>query len=128
MDPFATVYIEPLNGYPNTYRLAWEPSVREADVHPAFAALTDILNHAAGPVHIVLDLTCDPNIPLSLTTQEAFSGPFRHPNLGSWLVVGANWRARMIADVISQVGPGDNIRWFGGDAEAVDYLNSLQAR
>ncbi len=125
MDIQPTVRVEPVDGSLNAYRLIWEERVHEADVPAAFHALTAILDKAAAPVHVLVDLSRNPNIPLAATTQETLSGPFRHPRMGEWLVVGTNWRAKMVADVITKVGLRTNIHWFDAEADALAFLERL---
>lgn len=125
MENQPTVRIEPIEGYPGARRLFWETHVQEVDVKPAFEALTAILEKAEAPVHVLVDLTRDPNIPLGITTMETLTGPFRHKKMGEWLVIGTNWRARMIADVITKVGLRQNIHWFDSEADALAYLAGM---
>jgi hypothetical protein len=125
MNSLPTVRVEALRGLDNVLRLFWETRIVEADVRPAFEALTSALDKAQHHTHVLVDLTCDPNIPLAATMQATIAGPFRHPKMGEWVVVGTNWRARMIADVIARVGPRDNIHWFDTEDQALVFLRKL---
>src|SRR5688572_30105678 len=99
METNATVRVEPVEGYINAYWLRWDREVKEADIAPAFHKLTAALVAADGPVYVIVDLRQDPNMPVATTMQETMAGPFRHENMGEWLVIGKNWRAEMIASV-----------------------------
>src|SRR5687767_1737208 len=103
MESKVTVRVEPVEGYTNAYWLLWERQVKEIDIAPAFHKLTQALDAANGPVYVIVDLRQDPNMPLAATVQETMAGPFRHANMGEWLVIGQNWRAEMIANVITKV-------------------------
>lgn len=127
MDHKSTVTIEPIDAYPNAVRLRWERWVVEADVRPAFHELTRRLDIARQPLNVIVDLSADPRLPLQTTISETISGPFAHPNMGVWLVVGTNQRAHFIADMITRVGRQDSIRWFQTEAEAIEFLSGLEA-
>jgi hypothetical protein len=123
-----TVTIEPIKDHPNALRLNWERWVVEADVRPTFHELTHYLDEAFAPVNVLVDLTSDPRLPLQTTISETISGPFMHPNMGMWLVVGTNQRAQIVANVITLVGLRDSIRWFESEAEALAFLDQLEGR
>jgi hypothetical protein len=105
--------------------LIWDKQVAVEDVAPAFQKLTAILDKAEMPVHVLVDLRSDPAIPLSATTTEVLGGPFRHKMMGEWLVIGKNWRAEMIANVITKVGLRMNISWFETADEALARLREI---
>lgn len=124
----ATVRVEPVEGYENAYWLIWDAEVSVEDVAPAFRQLTAALDAASSAVHVMVDLRSDPHLPLAATTQETLAGPFRHPRMGEWLVIGTNWRAEVVANVISKVGLRMNIRWYATEEDALNHLKELATR
>lgn len=102
--------------------MIWEHAVEKDDVAHAFRDLVDCLDAAPTPMYIVVDLRADPRFPLIETFRAALNGPFRHPNLSEWLVVGANSVARSIGSTLVSVSNRDNIHWFNTLEEALDYL------
>jgi hypothetical protein len=125
MSELPSLRVEPVEGIANACWMIWDKQIAVADVAPAFKKLTAILDKAETPVHVLVDLRSDPAIPLSLTTTEALAGPFRHRMMGEWLVIGKNWRAEVVADVVSKVGLRMNISWFETADDALARLREL---
>jgi hypothetical protein len=123
-----TVRVEPIPDYRESYKLIWEGRVQAEDVPPAFAILNKALAEASAPIYVLVDLTSNPTLPLSVTIEETLRGPFNHPMLAEWLVYGTNWRAQTIANVITKVGLRSNIRWSSSEAEALEYLGSVRPK
>lgn len=121
-----TVWIEAVEGYANARWLRWASTIDEADVRAAFHDLTQVLNAASGPVHVLVDLRSDPRLPLQTTILETMNGPFMHRNMGRWLVIGSNHRAEIVASVITKVGRRASIAWFKTDGEALAHLGELE--
>jgi len=126
MQPYSTVTIAPLEGH-NALLLRWEAWINEFDIPAAFHKLTAALDQASLPVHVVVDLTRNPNLPLATTINETLSGPFMHPMMGEWVVVGSNRRAEIVARTVTAVGLRTNNRWFDDVSEAMVYLEALEA-
>jgi hypothetical protein len=127
MEHRPTVFIESVDNHPTAVWLRWERWVVEADVRPAFHEMTHRLDTARQPVHVLVDLRADPRLPLQTTISETLSGPFMHPNMGEWLVIGTNARAHFVADMITRVGRQNSIRWFQTDTEAFEHLSGREA-
>jgi hypothetical protein len=125
MSELPTLRVEPVEGIANACWLIWNKQIAVEDVAPAFQRLTAILDNATMPVHVLVDLRSDPAIPLSATTTEVLGGPFRHKMMGEWLVIGKNWRAEMVANVITSVGLRMNITWFETTDEAMARLREI---
>lgn len=102
--------------------MIWEHTVDKDDVTRAFHDLVDCLDSAIAPMYVIVDVRADPRFPLIETFRGALNGPFRHPNLSEWLVVGANSVARSIGSTLVSVSSRDNIHWFNTFEEALDYL------
>jgi hypothetical protein len=125
MSDLPSLRVEPVEGIANACWLIWDKQIAVGDVAPAFKKLTAILDKAETPVHVLVDLRSDPAIPLSITTTEVLAGPFRHKMMGEWLVIGKNWRAEVVANVITTVGLRMNISWFETADEAMTRLREL---
>lgn len=108
--------------------LRWAAWINEFDVPAAFHEMTAALDRASLPLHVIVDLTQNPNLPLATTISETVSGPFMHPMMGQWLVVGSNRRAEIVARTVTAIGLRTNINWFDDMAEAMAFLETLEAR
>jgi len=126
MNTLSTVAVAPLEGR-NAIVLRWDAWIDEFDVPAAFHGLTAELDRASLPVHVIVDLTRNPNLPLATTINETLSGPFSHPMMGEWLVIGSNRRAEIVARAITAVGLRTNIHWFETLADALAFLETLEA-
>jgi len=102
--------------------MIWEHTVDQDDVARAFRDLMECLDAAPTPMYVIVDLRADPHFPLIETFRGALNGPFRHPMLSEWLVVGANSVARSIGGALVAVSNRENIRWFHTYEQALDYL------
>ncbi len=120
-----TVRIESVEGYPAMVML-WEHTVRTADVQAAFKDITARLEAADEPTYVLVDLLKDPQFPLIDTITGALWGPFRHPTLKEWLVIGTNTLARVIARSLSNATRRNNIRWFNSYDEVYAYIQKMQ--
>jgi len=123
-----TVRVIPVGGHPGTLWLQWEAEVNPDHVPLAFEKLNAALDAAISPLNVLVDLRNDPVLPLTITIHETITGPFRHRNMGKWLVIGKNWRAQVIASVISKTGLRENILWFDTEQEALIRLDELEAQ
>jgi hypothetical protein len=128
MEQKRTVRVERVEGHPKALCLRWEQRIVESDIHPAFHEMTKFLDEAGQPVHVIVDLRADPNLPLSTTIFETLRGPFSHHNMGQWLVIAENARAKVIANIISKVGIRDSIHWFNTEDEALEHLTQIEAK
>lgn len=108
--------------------LWWAHSVRRDDVTAAFRDLNGILNSVSEPIYVFVDLRERPNFPLADTLRGALDGPFRHPMLKEWLVIGSSAMAHTIGRMLSSITRRNNIKWFDTQDEAVDYLKSAAGR
>lgn len=128
MQAHSSVTVEPVEGHPAAFWLRWSSYVAESDVRPAFRALTRCLDEANTRVHILVDLRSNPRLPLQTTISETMNGPFLHKNMGTWLVIGRNPRAEIVASVISRAGHVNSIVWFKTEQEALRHLETLEAQ
>jgi hypothetical protein len=102
--------------------MIWSKSPTETDVQQAYRQMTALLNQAAQPMFVMVDISCNPHFPMSATVKGALMGPHRHPNLRAWLVVGTSTLGHMIAHVLTAISSTSNIVWFATEAEALAYM------
>lgn len=117
----STCTAEPRPPYPAA-TLWWAHAVRREDVQKAFRDLNEILNAVSEPIYVFVDLRERPNFPLADTLRGALDGPFRHPMLKEWLVIGSSPMAHTIGRMLSSITRRHNIKWFTTEEEAVEYL------
>ena len=122
-----TVRIEAVAGYRALWMI-WSHQVNRPDVNPAFRQLVNLLNEAHGPLRVIVDLRQNPQFPLNETLTGALSGPFRHPHLAEWLMIGSSPMAQAIGRALSAVTMRRNLLWFESEAEVFAYLEAQGAR
>lgn len=120
-----TVDVQPLDVYQGL-KMIWQQKVDDADVRTAFRTIMRTLNDAQVPIVVVVDLRADPKFPLRATLEEG-RGPYKHPMLEEWLIIGSNWTARAIERTLTSLTGRKNVRWFNTEAEVMDYLSRKQA-
>ena len=121
----STVHVEPVEGH-NALSMIWQENVTKADVKAAFKAIEARLQTTESPLFVIVDITANPNFPLLETINAALFGPYRHPRLKEWLIIGANRSAQMIERVLAGSVVRKNVRWFTNADEALVYLNETQ--
>ena len=121
-----TVRVFPVADHPEALWLQWDADVNADHVAPAFRRLTAALDEATIPVNVLVDLRQNPALPLTITIQETMTGPFLHRMMGQWLVIGTNWRAQVVANVITKTGIRKNIHWFETEEEALTFLTEVE--
>ncbi|MBZ0315619.1 MAG: hypothetical protein K8L91_04305 [Anaerolineae bacterium] len=117
----ATVYLENTE-FPFVVRMVWAQQVNEADVLPTFTMLTRQLNASPRPITVIMDLSNKPQMPLAETLTGAMSGPFGHPNLGYWVMIGTTRVARIVENVLTKVLRQQNMIWFDSHEEADAFI------
>ena len=119
----ATVTISQIDGFQYALKMRWEKSPTVEDVHAAFDEINTVLNSASQKVWIVVDISSDPNFPLSATLPRA-SQAHRHENMGDWLVIGQNTIAKFIGATISTLS-SSKVIWFDSELAAIRHLASV---
>lgn len=123
-ESISSVEVTCLDEYP-ALKMSWQHKVNKSDLSPAFQKITQCLHQSNQPLYIIVDLSEDPQFPIVDTMMGALRGPFRHPRLAEWLVVGSNRAGKTIGDLLIKTTQRNNIRWFDSEAEALAYLESL---
>lgn len=109
--------------YPPSLRMIWPKNPTSAEVSVAFDQIMQVLMRAERPVHIIVDVTIRPNFPLSITLNGSLRVQ-RHPRIGTWLVLGGNRTAELIARCLTAAGK-NNIVWCKSDEDALSRLQAL---
>lgn len=104
--------------------MVWDHDVYKPDVQSAFAEITAMLDQTDKPIYVIVDLLSNPMFPVQTTVSAAMAGPFEHPMLAEWLVIGANSTARLIARTLTTLAGIDNIRWFKSVDEALNHVQT----
>jgi hypothetical protein len=119
MDSPLPVTVTPLDDT-GALLMKWPHIIDKGSITQAFRVIMSALVKANTPIEVVVDLRDDPRFLMSETITGAYKS-FRHPNLGAWLVVGANPRAKMIGQALTTMTQRDNIQWFDTIAEMETY-------
>lgn len=110
-----------------TILMVWADVVTPLDVKEAFKEVDAILNKAEQEMFVVVDISTNPNFPLSATISGALFGPYRNPKLREWLIVGSNAMAHSIERTLANIARRSNVRWFTTQAEAYAYVEQSKA-
>jgi hypothetical protein len=103
--------------------MMWPPRPTRSDVRVAFDQLTRRLDRTLTPLYVVADLRAKPQLPMRTTIREALLGPYNHPMLAAWLVIGTTPVARVIAQSLGSITGRHNVYWFKDDEEVLAYLH-----
>lgn len=96
----------------NIILMQWEHLIYREDVRAAFETVSQLLDESPVPIYVVVDISSNPQFPLTETVNGAINGPARNPKLKGWLVIGKNNLARIIGRTISSLTGDRNIHWF----------------
>jgi hypothetical protein len=118
-----SVAVEP-TAVPNVILMTWQPQVAEEDVQTAFSSISYYLAQTLDPLYVVVDLLAKPSFPMATTISEALRGPFAHPQMAGWVIVGGNRAANIIEKVLSNITRRKNVYWMESHAEAKAFLRA----
>ncbi len=105
--------------------MLFQHHITEDDLRAAFQEITLYLDHTADPLYVIVDLRARPNFLISATIDGALQGPFRHPRLAAWLMLGHSRRGRVIANVMCNIAKRRNVLWFSSEEDTSQFLNNL---
>lgn len=111
-----------------TILMTWANVVTHLDVKEAFKEVDVILNKAEEEMFVVVDISTNPNFPLSATISGALYGPYRNPQLREWLIVGSSVVAHSIERTLVNITGRSNVRWFTTLAEAFAYAEESKVQ
>jgi hypothetical protein len=120
--PDATISVGRLASYANTLLMTWQQDVRLGDVSNAFKAINSTLDNTDNLLYVIVDIRSQPKFPMAETIFAAVRGPYRHPKMAAWLVIGDNRVARMIGTTVSNIARRNNIEWFESMQSALDSI------
>ncbi|MBI1276689.1 MAG: hypothetical protein GC179_01040 [Anaerolineaceae bacterium] len=112
----------------NIIKMTWANKVNDNDVRKSFKEINQILNDSARPMFVMVNIMSDPQFPIGATLTSALFGPYRHPRLQEWLIVGTNRTAQFIERTLAAATGNSNVRWFTDEAEAIDYAMQVASR
>lgn len=105
--------------------MLFQHHITEDDLRAAFQTITLHLDNTAQPLYVIVDLRARPNFLISATIDGALQGPFKHPKLGGWLILGHSRRGRVIANVMCNIAKRRNVFWFSSAEDTTHFLNYL---
>jgi hypothetical protein len=117
-----SVTVQALKDHDNAVLMTWQRQVQTEDVKVAFSQIMDHLKQKQTPLYVVVDILRNPNFPVGTTITAALLGPYRHPDLAAWLVVGSNWMAKSIERALANVTGRKNVLWFDTMEAALRHL------
>lgn len=120
----STVSLRQLEGR-HVVETVWSQNINPDDVRNAMRTINALLDKTTLPLHVIIDIRQNPDFPLWATIKETMFGPFRHPNMGYWLVLGSNKTAKFIAYVLTEVSNRASIVWFEDEASLWEYVSIL---
>lgn len=103
-------------------RVTWTGSVDGTAINTTFRDLQSYLDAARNPLPIVFDMSQCTRFSAPDALRGALFGPFRHPLVDEWLIIGADALARNVGRVLTNVTGIDNIRWFFTHEQAYTHL------
>lgn len=115
------VTFEPVEGY-NALYTKWHRKVSGADLADAFNQINAALAEAVTPLHLIVDLSENPSIPIHTTVAKILQGPAFHPMMGYWLIVAPNTTIRIVVNAVSAIDPKVTHSWHSTVDDAVEYL------
>jgi hypothetical protein len=121
-----TVTVKAINDYP-ALLMSWELKAKKEDIKKAYHEISQALDEAKSPMYVVVDLRRNIQMPLKETVAGAFLGPYNHPKLAAWLVIGGHRMARIVANSLSQMGREQRVEWFDSEIEVYARLKELLA-
>jgi hypothetical protein len=104
--------------------MAWGKGAQGRDVHHAYREISAYLETQDEPICIVVDLRENIYMPVRETVTGALFGPYKHPMVGAWLVIGANSFAQHVASMLQAVTRQDMVVWFKDEMEVASYLEA----
>ena len=120
----STVSLRQLEGR-HVVETIWSQNIDPDDVRDTMCTINTLLDKTSLPLHVIIDIRQNPDFPLWSTIKETMFGPFRHPNMGHWLVIGSNKTAKFIAYILTEVSNRASIVWFDDEASLWQYVSGL---
>lgn len=107
---------------PRVLKMVFQPEVVEDDLLATFKAITRYLNQTNDSVYVIVDIQARPNFLMAAVIDGALDGPFVHPRLANWLIIGHSRRGRVIEKAMTAITRRRNVLWFNSPDEALCWL------
>ncbi|MCS7071541.1 MAG: hypothetical protein NZM00_08555 [Anaerolinea sp.] len=117
----ATVTLEHFHGIVHL-RVTWASVVDGVAINTTFRTMQMYLDATQTPLPVIFDMSQCVRFSAPDVLRGALFGPFRHPMLDEWLVIGADTLARNVGRVLSNVTGIHNIHWFFTHEQAYTHL------
>jgi hypothetical protein len=109
-------------------KLVWNSAVTEQGVREGFNRVQAQLTESESPQYIIMDISTNPQFPLKETTAAALFGPYRHPMLLEWLIIGDSEQWHFVEHMLHRATNERKMRWFD-TLEAVEtYIHNQFVR
>jgi predicted RNA-binding Zn ribbon-like protein len=120
-----TVQVEPIADYP-AILMKWERKGEVAHIRQAYRKISELLDNSTTKLYVVVDLRENIGMPLKETISGALFGPYNHPKLIAWLVMGGHPLAKAVANTLRAVTQKQRVEWF--DTEKAVYARLEAAK
>lgn len=104
--------------------MGWGKGATGRDVQNAYREISAYLETLDESICIVVDLRENIYMPVRETLTGALLGPYKHPMVGAWLVIGANAFAQNVAIMLKGVTKQDMVVWCEDEVEVFNYLEA----
>jgi hypothetical protein len=104
--------------------MSWGKGATGRDVQNAYREISAYLETQDEQICIVVDLRQNIYMPVRETVSGALFGPYKHPKVGAWLVMGGNSFAQHVAIMLQGVTKQNMVVWCNDEAEVFKYLEA----
>jgi hypothetical protein len=104
--------------YP-TIIMTWGNTITSGDVRAAFKEITTLLDTTSHDQCVIVDLSTHPSLPMLEIIQSALHGPYAHPKLRQWLVIGGDAFSRSIEKVLAHTTGQHRVKWINSYDDAI---------
>ncbi|MDQ7026031.1 MAG: hypothetical protein Q9P01_01670 [Anaerolineae bacterium] len=118
-----TVSIRHIDNIPALF-MVWDADIKAKDVSQAYQQITTELDQSETLKYIIVDLTSNPNMPFAETLRGALYGPYKHPMLKQWLVVGDHQVGHMVSRLLFSTTGKKHVIWFDSIEDAYDHIEN----
>ena len=109
-------------------KLVWDSAITEQGVREGFSRVQAQLSESEAPQYIIMDVSTNPQFPLKETTAAALFGPYRHPMLREWLIVGECKQWHFVEQMLYRATNERKMRWFDTLDTAETYIRNQFVR
>lgn len=118
------IIVSPLDDLP-AIALLMTGKVNGFDLQEALIDVLIRLEHTQQPLYIIFNMnSASHEVPLSEFVREALRGPYKHPMLAEWLMIGGSMSMSMAMITLTKITQRENYRWFDSHEEALAYIRT----